>query len=355
MKVTFLISSTYGGGAERVTCNLANYLKNKGYTIEILCMRKTEKSYFLEKEIKVSPIIKDYRKKNSIFDYLIFFHKIRKYMIRHDDVDVYIVMLPIITVIMMILRKYTNAKVIASERGNPSSYSKIRQVLLKYYAKQADVFVFQTVDAKLWYGKSVEKCQSIVIPNAVNPEFICPYYEGKKIKRIISAGRLVKQKNFSILIKAFSKICHDFSDYKLTIFGEGPEKENLINLSRKYDVHEKVEFLGQTDLLSEELEKSTIYVLSSDYEGMPNILIEAMAVGLPCIATDCPCGGPKFLIKDRVNGILIPVGDADRLEESIRELLSNSSYREKLGFEAKKICERLNPEKIYAIWEELLF
>ena len=76
MKVTFLISSTYGGGAERVTCNLANYLKNKGYTIEILCMRKTEKSYFLEKEIKVSPIIKDYRKKNSIFDYLIFFHRL---------------------------------------------------------------------------------------------------------------------------------------------------------------------------------------------------------------------------------------------------------------------------------------
>ena len=136
------------------------------------------------------------------------------------------------------------------------------------------------------------------------------------------------------------------------IYGEGEQRSELEKLAESLGISGHVLLPGNVQDIADKLEKSTMFVLSSDFEGMPNALIEAMALGLPCVSTDCPCGGPKYLIEQGKNGILVPVGDVDALSHAIRGLLSDPEKREQIGKNASTVCERLAPEKIYGQWEE---
>lgn len=354
MKITLFISRTYGGGAERVTCNLANYLSEKGHQVEILVMAECQESYYVRPDVKITPLLKDSEKKNGAYNGLIRIARLRKYMREHKEVDRYVVMLPKTTVMMLALAGNTKAKIIASERVDPAVYSNGIKRMLRHYAKRAAGFVFQTEDARAWYGGTVRNCRTEVIPNAINPDFIRKPYEGQRIKRVVAAGRMTTQKNFDLLINAFSKVADEFPEYTLTIFGEGPERQNLEERIKKLGLEDRVSMPGHTDHMPEELEISSLYVLSSDFEGMPNALMEGMAVGLPCVSTNCPCGGPEFLIQDGVNGVLVPVGDADKMAEAMKALLIDEEKRNELGKEAMKVQKTLAPEKIYKQWEEFI-
>ena len=204
----------------------------------------------------------------------------------------------------------------------------------------------------MWYGNRVNK--SYIIPNAINEQFIRPVYSGSKDHIIIGAGRLTKQKNFELLLEAFSRISSEFPNYNLYIYGDGPNKGKLLELSNKLGVSEKVHLPGRTDKLSDEMEKASIFVLSSDYEGMPNVLIEAMALGLPCVSTNCDGGGAQFLIENGVNGLLVPKNDVDALSCAVLNLLRNESLKTDIGNNARKIIDRLSPSKVYSLWENVI-
>lgn len=351
MKVTLFIGSLYGGGAERVTCNLASYLVQHGHQAEILVMSETEKAYELDERVSVKVLLSLEERKNTVRNTLIRMPRFWRYL-KSSDTDAYIVMLPKTTIMLLMFRWLTKAKVIAAERVDPASYSKRIANLLKKYAKRADGWVFQTEDALKWYGDSIKECKAMVIPNAVNPSFIRPHYEGKKRKVIAGAGRLDVQKNFGLLICAFAKIAPEFPEYNLIIYGKGNEEQELKSLVESLGLQGQIEFPGNIQNIAEEMEKNTMFVLSSDFEGMPNALMEAMALGLPCVSTDCPCGGPHYLIKDGVNGLLVPVSDADKMAEAMRKILSDSNLAENMGKEAMKIAEELAPDKIYGMWEK---
>ena len=117
---------------------------------------------------------------------------------------------------------------------------------------------------------------------------------------------------------------------------------------------EYILLMGGITNLEEELPKASIYAYSSDFEGMPNSLLEAMALGLPCISTDCPCGGPAMLIKHEENGLLIPVGDENAMVESINRLIEDRDFAEQLGKEARKVSEVAGIDGIYKQWKEYL-
>ena len=353
MKVTLFIGSLYGGGAERVTCNLASYLVQHGHQAEILTMSETEKAYELDERVSVKTLLSLEERKNTAMNTFIRMPKFWRYL-KTSDTDVYIVMLPKTTIMLLMFQWLTKAKVIAAERVDPASYSKRIAKMLKKYAKRADGWVFQTKDAKKWYGNVIKNCKSIVIPNAVNPVFIRPQYEGKKRKIIAGAGRLDVQKNFGLLIRAFVKIAPEFPEYNLTIYGKGDKEQELKSFVDSLGLRGRVEFPGNIRNIAEEMEKNTMFVLSSDFEGMPNALMEAMALGLPCISTDCPCGGPRYLIRDGVNGLLVPVGDADEMAEAMKKILSDSNTAENMGKEAMKIAKDLAPDKIYGMWEKFI-
>ena len=166
--------------------------------------------------------------------------------------------------------------------------------------------------------------------------FVKEPYIGKHEKEIVSVGRLNIPKNFPLLIRAFAKISEKHQDYILKIYGQGGLLESLKKLTRELGVEEKVEFPGYVNDIPKVLQKASLFVLSSHYEGMPNALAEAMSLGLPCISTDCPVGGPRFLINEEENGILVPVDDDDALADAIERVLNNEDLKEKLGKNFKR-------------------
>ncbi len=334
-----------------MACNLANELTERKHKVTMLTMAETENTYGLRDDVAVHPLVtgKEHKKK-LLCNWLRYVH-LRRY-IKKGHSDAFVVMLPITTILLLSLKSMIKVPVIAAERCDPASYAKTKKLLLRLLAQKADGWVFQTADAMKWYEGKIK--QGKVIPNSINPAFIRSPYDGKREKTIVGAGRLTEQKNFSLLIDAFASVANQYPEYRLVIYGKGPQEQLLKAKALELGLDNRIEFAGYVENMPEQLEKAGIFVLSSDYEGMPNALMEAMALGLPCISTDCPCGGPKFLIEHGKNGLLVPVGDMDRLKQALEELLVSPENAQALGQEARKIAEPLAPNVIYAKWEEYI-
>lgn len=350
MKITIFISSLSGGGAERVASNLANHLSNN-HEITVLTVSKNAPGYYLDEEVQThsmergdssTPLLKNIKRILNLRRYL-----------KNSKQDFYVVFLRIPSFLLLFFKKSAGAPIVVSERADPSSFfnrSKLKKRIMMWLYPKADGFVFQTDDARSYY-KDIIPNPGIVIPNAINKEFVRDSFKGKRKKHIVAAGRFTEQKNFDLLIRSFAQVSKRFPDYKLLIFGDGPDKEKLVQLTRVLEISEKVEFPGYVSDLDNQLWDASLFVLSSIYEGMPNVLMEAMAMGVPSISTDCPVGGPRYLIENGVNGLLVPVGDEQKLSEAISNVLSNPEYAASLGREAQKISERLSSDKIYQSWE----
>lgn len=353
MNVTFFIGGLSGGGAERVTCNLASYLANRGHEIKVLTMSDDTPSYAIDSKVQRTPLLLTSERKNIVYNSLLRLYRFVKHLLK-SKVDAYVVMLPVTTIMLLRLRWISKAKVIAAERVDPSQYPVKKQNQLKSLARKADGWVFQTEEERNWYGDATKKAKVSIIPNAINPDFIKPAYEGERQRTIVTAGRLTEQKNHLLLIKAFAQISSKLSGYKLIIYGDGPLKEKLLMTAKELGVENSVELPGYTTSIGETIKDASLFVLSSDFEGMPNALMEAMAIGLPCVSTDCDGGGAKFLIENEKNGLLVPKGDVDALAVAMNQMLNNREFAEKCGKEARKICDRLAPEKIYGEWESFI-
>ena len=353
MKITLFVSALSGGGAERVTCNLANYLSDFGHEIEILTMGDTPAAEPLRKNVKYSPLLSKEEKGHSLLNNAKRILRLRKYM-KTQSVDAYVVMLPIPTQLMLRFSRLTKAPIIMSERVDPKIYSAKRKKELRRLVSRAKGGVFQTEEAYEWYKPYLKGTEPIVIPNAINPAFIRPTYEGEREKVIVGAGRLSNQKNFPLLISAFARIADKFPEYKLVIYGKGSLLANLQALAEEKGVADRVEFPGFVTDMPAVLEKASMFVLSSDYEGMPNALMEAMASGLPCVSTDCGGGGARFLIKDGENGLLVPQREEEKMAAAMERILSDDAFAKKIGENARKLQETLAPDKVYGAWENFV-
>ncbi len=354
MKLTFFIGGLYGGGAERVCCNLASFLSDKKHDIEILSMAEEEQTYPLNADVKVTPLIKNSERKNGLYNFVLRYNRLRRYMKSQKEVEAYVVMLPITTIMMLMLRGKTKSKLIASERVDPNSYPKWQKILLKKLAKRCDAHISQTDVIRSWYGNSLTEDKAKIIPNAINPDFLVPPYDGERKKNIVAVGRLNPQKNFKMLINAFNEVQKSYPDYTLTIYGKGAEEENLKNQVAQLGLTDKIKLPGQVNNVGEVIKDSAMFVLSSDYEGMPNALMEAMALGLPCISADCGGGGARALINNGENGLLIPIGDCDALIKAMTKLLEDKAFAEKISKNAVKIQQKLAPDVIYGKWEQVI-
>lgn len=353
MKITLFVSALSGGGAERVTCNLANYLSDAGHQVEILTMGERDASEPLREGIKHIPLLCNAERGNALLNNAKRILRLCKYM-RTQTVDAYVVMLPVPIQLMLGFSKLTKAPIVVSERVDPKAYALKTQRNLQRIAAKASGYIFQTEEAAQWYAPYLKGMPYQVIPNAINPAFIRPKYEGQREKVIVGAGRLTEQKNFPLLIRAFARVAHKFPEHKLVIYGKGSLLESLKDLAAEHGIGDRVEFPGFCTDMPERLEKAGMFVLSSDYEGMPNALMEAMALGVPCVSTDCGGGGAKFLIQDGENGILVPQKDEEALAVAMERLLSDEALAAKCSFNGRKLQESLAPGHIYGQWEAFL-
>lgn len=350
-KITLLIGSLTGGGAERVTCNLANYLYENGYEVNLITMSDVKDNYVLNENIDRTYLITKEERKNKISDSLVRYKKLKKYILKNKDVDCYIVMLPITILLLLSLRKYIHGKVIISERNNPSTYKLYEKIIMKYACKKCDGLVVQTKTIGEWYPNK----NQVVIPNAINKNISFSLRNSYTIEnKIVAVGRLDRQKNYQMLLEGFYKFSLKYPDYKLEIYGKGPQETMLKKIVNKYSMENKVSFMGYVKEVDKKICDAKVFVMTSIFEGMPNSLIEAMCMGVPCISTDCDGGGAKELIKNNENGILIEKNNVDALVNALEKIISDNDFAEKIGNNAKKLKDRLSYNIIYSEWKHYI-
>lgn len=353
MNITFTVPAMMFGGAERVISILSNCWVSMGHNVNILIVGSNpECVYELDKQINVR-CIGGLKGRPGIAH----FNLMRS--IRHEvlkcNTDIAISFIADTFAYTALSLVGTNIPLIYSERGDPSKriHRKGMKIYHKIIEKFADGTVFQIEGAKQFFSKRIRK-NSVVILNPFNTEKLPDYdFENRK-KEIVTMGRVCSQKNQSLLIDAFSLIANEFSDYVLKIYGEGELKETLQKQIDELGLSGQVELMGaQKDVLNK-INKASLFVLSSDYEGLPNALIEAMCIGIPSVSTDCSPGGARALIENGENGLIVPCNDAKSLADAMKKVLSDDDLARKFSINGKKIANRMESRKIAEKWLEFL-
>lgn len=356
MKIMFYINEIRKGGAERVVTNLCNYFSSHNEVI-LLTTR------FYEPEYEISPNVKQlYLPSNKFNDKFskISFSKFRelKKIIQKENPDIVLSFLPEACFRVAAVKKYTKVMkdipLIVSIRDNPyvEYQNKLIFKIMKTLYQNIDGMIVQTEDCLNYFN--FLNCDKKIIPNPINEEFIGCIFEKKREKNIVSVNRLTEQKNPFLLIRAFEKFLEKGNDYNLIMYGDGNLKFQLQQYINDNNLQDKIFLPGKVNNVKDHIINASMFVLPSNHEGMPNALMEAMALGLPCIATDSPIGGCRFLIQNNENGILIPVGGENELVDAMNKIANDSFFSKKISENAKKISNTLAPLKIYQIWYDYI-
>lgn len=347
MKIVFTIAHMNLGGAQRVCYNLINWILNntdsKVHLIVCSCKKQEER-------FDLSKISHSFVSGGSFSKILGIRKELKKF-----EPDILITMGVPQALFDVPACTGLGIKHVISERNDPAHFGgkAIVRVISRFLMRFADGYIFQTREARDYYGGRIAK-NSTIIPNPLFNTDKMPLkrYEGGNTKTIVSVGRLHRQKNHHLLINAFKKIVDIHPEYRLVIYGEGPERANDENLIESQELNERVFLPGVVSNIFNRIHDASLFVLPSDFEGMPNALMEAMALGLPCISTDCPCGGPRELIENGKNGILVPVGDENTLVKSMNQLICDEDMRKKIGQNAMRIRETHNIDTVCRDWNE---
>lgn len=354
-KVLFYIDSMQKGGANRVMANLVDFFSKKRYEV-ILINDIISDSKVPEYELNplARRIILNVAESNALLSNLKRIKKLRK-IILEEYPDCILSFMGPPNVRMLLASMFLSCRKIVSVRNDPNreyGKNKIKKIVTNGIFGLADGCVFQTEDASKYFSKRVRRKSTIIVNPVDEVFFNTPSSE--KRKNIITVGRLYPQKNHKLLIQAFANISPKYPDEKLIIFGDGPLKDELEKYASSLGIEEHVIFPGTISNVNIELSKAKVFVLSSDYEGLPNALMEAMACGTAVISTNCPCGGPKYLLEKSNSGILVPCNNVNEMAKAISIMMSeenNNSYRNR----AKKKSIEFLPETVFDKWENFLF
>lgn len=244
---------------------------------------------------------------------------------------------------------------IMSERGNPYitiNKKNIHSRLELFVINHSNGAVFQIEGAAKFYSKKLQaKAEIIPNPIIINT-LIDPILIENREKSIVSVGRFDNfQKRYDIMIKAFSIFVRKHSEYILKLYGEGPDEEKIKQWAFEENIQDKVIFMGLSKNPIKDICRDGIFLITSDYEGISNSLLEAMAAGLPCVSTDSFPGGARMLIDNKVNGILCPIGNPYAIAEAMSEFVENPQLAHSCGQNAKNVITRFDKKQIMDRWE----
>ena len=359
-KVLIVIDTMYGGGAERVASRIANSLSVDNEVV--IYTRSTPDMYQLAENIKVlnftdPPRLLNYRGRrarfvlpfldpfNKLYWYWYFVKKLEDVK-RKEKPDATLSMLKISN-IMNAFSKGPGLKVL-SERNNPSKKSFGYRRWSNLCFRRADRVVFQTETIRNHYSSSIRK-KGVVVPNPVLVD--CQATGGSK--RIVTMGRMHPQKNHPMLIKAFALFSKNHPEHTLHIYGKDIGEENLNPLIESLSLTDKVFIEGFKNPIHSSIVDAEQFVLSSDYEGTPNALLETLMMGFPCITTAFE--GTHELLGEDAPCLVTPVGDEVALAEAMARLADDSALREKLSTRAVQFAQAFSMEKIMPKWRDVLF
>ncbi len=346
--ITFIIGGLGRGGAERVISNLANHYARRGKRVDVIMLLNDLIEYDMEESIRAIPLCNPQKSRIQMFP--LWIRGIRNY-IKEDKPQLLISFIARINIITIIAKMCLNVRLIVSERNDPRYDGQgilVKRLSDCLYVK-ADHIVFQSREIQSLYPKRIREKSSVIL----NPVHVMRLDESIEQKhRIITMGRLVRQKNHRLLIHAFENVADKNREYELYIYGEGSLREELEELVRNSRCADRIHLPGLTCNVEKELQSGEIFVLSSDFEGLSNALLEAMSAGLPCIST--MCAGSREVIRNGVSGILVPIGNQEALEEAIQQLIDHKELRERLSQGALRESVRFTMENVVAEWDRLI-
>ena len=357
MHLALVISSLNAGGAERVLSMLANHWVAQNHQVTFITLAPPHAVPFYTLDSKIKIIQLDQSSQDTAIFLRIKNIAKRLFSLRKTITslkpDRVISFVDIMNITTLIATRGLKIPVIVSERIDPNFhhisnlYNWIRE---KIYVHAYKVIV-QKNNAKTYVTHN-QLISLKIIPNFVEKPLQIKKTYAQKITRFITIGRLESQKDHSTLIHAFARLVPIYPELSLTIYGEGTHRNTLENLINSLNMKDKIYLPGTTQNVYQTLLTSDLFIFPSHYEGFPNALCEAMATGLPVIASNC--SGNIDVIRDGVDGLLFPVGDVNTLTNTIKILLENPEECQRLATNAQKICDRFHPTRICALWDNLI-
>ena len=390
--VLFLIDSLGGGGAERVVSTLSSHLVQTGrYDVQILMLRKVPLAYVPDGRVKLLyaqdlPVDSLYGKlvlgayalyrrlRQGVFKrimtglgrydrmlrldetpfslYARYALPYREHLKKHPGSTAFGFLIRS-NIAMLMAAKGLPVKTVFCERNNPvrpdlpAHLTRLRDRL----SRRCAAAVFQTEEERDYY--TWLRCDTAVIPNPLKEGLPEPF-AGARRREIVNFCRLNKQKNIPLRLDAFGLLLRDHPEYTLRIYGRGDEKDNLIAMTGEKGLEGSVFFEDFAPDVHVRIRDAAMYVCSSDFEGLSNSMLEALAIGLPCVCTDCKGGGARMMIEDHKNGILVPIRDTQALYRAMKEIAEHPDLARRLGLAAVSVREQLSIEHIAGQWETMI-
>lgn len=334
IKICFATPQLTGGGAERVVSILASTLADMGHDVAIIIYDRLNNEYATSENVKKYYLCDEQYSNNAVIRRFQRIRYVRKFL-KQNKYEYVVAFLMRAVVQTFLSSRGLGIKFISTLRNNPYELSKKERFMTDMVARFADAHFVQNEMQKDYYGESVQK-KTFILTNPVSDVFLndSKEYSGK-VARIISVGRLDAQKNYDMLIRAMEQVLERYPKVRADIWGQGSLEDSLKGAISEKGLEQSIVLRGRSNNIKKELNEADLFVMTSDYEGMPNSLLEAMTFGMPCISTDCPTG-PAELINNGENGYLVQMNDEKELAKRIIELIENPELAAKLGQNAKK-------------------
>ena len=351
-KVILYIETMRRGGAERVLNNIAHYLSNKHEVILVNdIMLPKEEEYAVDAGVKRHYLGLT---RGGIKGNLTRVKRLRKIILEEHPDSILSFMGPC-NLRMLVAARGLKIRKIVSIRNDPKhEYGDgLKKIAARTLFRSASCCVFQTQDAMDCFQKSVRK-KSVIIWNPVADKFFKHAWEVQR-EEIVVVGRLVPQKNPLLALKAFCLIAPKHPKVNLVYYGSGELKEAILKKAEEFNVSERVSVIDNVPNIEDYIRSARLFLMASDFEGMPNALMEAMAVGLPCVATDCPCGGPKAITNGFADQILVPCGDVKAIAKRIDEILSDETKQKELSIKERERSASFRMDAVMRQWGNCLF
>jgi len=365
MKILFLVSSLNAGGAERVACTLASAWAERGDEVTLLATYPGKGQCFYPLAAGVDLQWMADRIGATRNPLMVTLRKLRalREQVRRQRPDVVISFLTNVNVMALIATRGLGAPIIVCERSNPAfstSSGGVLKALRRWTYPWAQVVTVQTEASVEPFRRMVPGIRALrVVPNPLPPALMdAARPAGARAaggrRSLMAMGRLVPAKQFSLLIRAFARLAPGHAEWDLTIWGDGPQREALVRQAAEAGLTDRISLPGRSDAPWEELGRADAFALTSAVEGFPNVLLEAMALGLPCIVFDCP-SGPAEMTRGGEDALLIPAGDEQALVEGLERLLADEMLRARLGAQAaQSVRRRYALPAVLAQWDDLM-
>lgn len=352
MRITFIIYHLSSGGAERIMASLVGYFNNH-YDVELIVYSNEDFFFPIPENVRVHKIVS--KKQNTLFSFLN--RLIKTYSIlKNRKPDVVLSFLTETNITATICSSLLRIPIIVSERTNPLKHklSKTVLILRNIVYKFCSSLVVQTNESRQYFAEFVKESKIVVIPNFVDLKKFDQFNRLRiPNKQILSIGRLSFEKGHDLLIKAFASSKSRHQGWKLIIVGDGPLFQSYNRLIEQFDSRESIQLVGKKNNVLEYLFSSAFFVLPSRYEGFPNVLLEATATGLPCIAFNCGMGISE-VVENGFNGLLADAEDYESLKECIDSLSENTELQRKFKGNAKIKVQEFEINKIMTLWNSLI-